>query len=143
MVVCQVVFTKPKSNWSKTTLNYWKMVERYPNLKEEVSVPFPAMKSSLYLTKKQTSQVVNCLLCFGAHLLTFRLKKKQTNLKVFVCLVFFFWLVRVTFHHMGRFIYTKVITREGEGRKIQHEYCIQNFRNPLFPGTAVRDGKVS
>ena len=139
MVVCQVVFTKPKSNWSKTTLNYWKMVERYPNLKEEVSVPFPAMKSSLYLTKKQTSQVVNCLLCFGAHLLTFRLNKNRQTSKFF-----FFW-VRVTFHHMGRFIYTKVITkeREGERRKIQQEYGIQNFCNPLFPGTAVRDGKVS
>jgi hypothetical protein len=23
-------------DWSKTTLNYWVMVERYPNLKEEV-----------------------------------------------------------------------------------------------------------
>jgi hypothetical protein len=36
------------------TLNYRMMVERYPNLKEEVggSIQFPAMKSPLYLTEK-------------------------------------------------------------------------------------------
>ena len=37
--------------WSKTTLNYWMMVEEYPTLKEEVlAFRFPAMKSALCLT---------------------------------------------------------------------------------------------
>ena len=30
---------------SKTTLNYWMIVVRYPNLKEEVGGSFPAVKS--------------------------------------------------------------------------------------------------
>ena len=35
--------------WSKTTLNYWVMVKRHLNLKEEVG-GFPAVKSPLDLT---------------------------------------------------------------------------------------------
>ena len=40
-----------QSLWSKATLNYWMMVERYPNLKEEVGGSIPAVKSPLYLTE--------------------------------------------------------------------------------------------
>ena len=39
------------SSVGSTTLNSWMMLERYTNLKEEVGVQFPAVKSPLYLTK--------------------------------------------------------------------------------------------
>ena len=37
--------------WSKTTLNNWMMVERYPNLKEEVGSLIPGSKISSLLNK--------------------------------------------------------------------------------------------
>jgi len=40
------------SNWSETTLNYWMMVERYPNLKEEVGGSIPACEISSLLDEK-------------------------------------------------------------------------------------------
>jgi hypothetical protein len=52
------------------------MVERYPNLKEEVGGSIPDYDISSLLDIK-TCQVVNCLLCFGAGLLVFYLKKKR------------------------------------------------------------------
>ena len=39
------------TSWSKTTLNYWMMVERYPNLKEEVGSSFPGCETSSLLAK--------------------------------------------------------------------------------------------
>ena len=36
---------------SKTILNYWRMVERYPNLKEEVGGSIPGCEISSHLTK--------------------------------------------------------------------------------------------
>ena len=51
---------------SEMTLYYWMMVERYPNLKEEVGGTFPGYEISSFLHEK-TCQVVNYLLmCFGA-----------------------------------------------------------------------------
>ena len=44
------------------TLNYWVMVEGYPNLKEEVGGSDPGCEISSLLDGK-TCQVVNCLLC--------------------------------------------------------------------------------
>ena len=35
--------------WSMTTLNYWMMVERYPNLKEEVGGLIPGCETSSIL----------------------------------------------------------------------------------------------
>ena len=35
--------------WSKTALNYWMMVERYPDLKEEVGSSIPSCKISSLL----------------------------------------------------------------------------------------------
>jgi hypothetical protein len=40
------------NTWSETTLNYRMMVERYPNLKEEVGSSVPAMKISSLLEGK-------------------------------------------------------------------------------------------
>ena len=57
-------------NWSKTTLNYWMMVERYPNPKEEVGGSIPGCEIS-------TCQVANCLVCFGASLSVLCLKKMK------------------------------------------------------------------
>ena len=37
--------------WSKTTLNYWMMVERSPNLKEEVGGSIPGCEYSSLLDK--------------------------------------------------------------------------------------------
>ena len=38
--------------WSETTLNYWMMVERYLNLKEEVGGPIPGCEISSMLDGK-------------------------------------------------------------------------------------------
>ena len=55
-----------REGWSETTLNYCMVVERYPNLKEEVDGSIMAVKSPLYLTR--TCKVVNFLMCFGVSL---------------------------------------------------------------------------
>jgi hypothetical protein len=60
----------------KMTLNHWMMVERYPNLKEEVGGSIPRCEISSLLDGK-TCQVINCLLCFGASMSGFCLKKKK------------------------------------------------------------------
>ena len=57
------------------TLNYWMMVERYPNLKDEVGGSIPGCEISSLLDKK-TCQVVNCLLCFGVGMSTIYLTNK-------------------------------------------------------------------
>ena len=38
-------------HWSETTLNYWMMVARYPNLKEEVGGSIPGREISSLLEK--------------------------------------------------------------------------------------------
>jgi hypothetical protein len=58
------------------TLNYWMMVERYPNLKEEVGGSIPSCEISSLLINK-TYQMVNCLMCFGARMSAFWFKKKE------------------------------------------------------------------
>ena len=65
--------------WYETTLNYCMMVERYPNLKEEVSGSIFDCKISSLLDIN-TCEVVNCLMCFGVGLLAFYLKKEKDNL---------------------------------------------------------------
>ena len=67
--------------WSETTLNYWMMVERYPNLKEEVGNSIPGYEIHSLLDSK-TCQVVNCLLCFDVGLSTFCLKKRRKVVEV-------------------------------------------------------------
>ena len=52
------------------------MVERYPNIKEEVGGLIPGCDISSLLDIK-TCEVINCLLCFGARMSAFCLKKKQ------------------------------------------------------------------
>jgi hypothetical protein len=59
--------------WSEMTLNYWMMMERYPNLKEEVGSSIPCYEISSLLDRVLARW--NCLLCFGAGLLAFYLKK--------------------------------------------------------------------
>jgi hypothetical protein len=65
--------------WSEMTLNYWMMVERYSNLKEEVVHSIPGCEiSSLHDGKlARWSKVVYCLLCFGAGLSAFWLKTEK------------------------------------------------------------------
>jgi hypothetical protein len=58
------------------TLNYWMMMERCPNLKEEVGGSIPDYEISSPLDIK-TCQMVNCLMCFGASMLAFYLKKEE------------------------------------------------------------------
>ena len=74
MMVCSddrcMEFYSTSLNWSKTTLNYWMMVERYPNPKEEVGGSIPGCEIS-------TCQVANCLVCFGASLSVLCLKKNE------------------------------------------------------------------
>ena len=45
-------FSKTISIWSKTTLNYWMMVERYPNIKEEVGGSIPGCEIASLLDMK-------------------------------------------------------------------------------------------
>ena len=47
----KICATKRSRNMSKTTLNYWMMVERYPNLKEEVGSLIPSFEISSLLDK--------------------------------------------------------------------------------------------
>ena len=61
--------------WSETTLTHWMMVERYPNLKEEVGSSIFGCEISFLLDQK-TCQGVNRLMCFDAHLSILYLKKK-------------------------------------------------------------------
>jgi hypothetical protein len=61
---------------SKTTLNYRMMVERYPNLKEEVG----GLNSGCEISSLPDGKLVrwcNCLLCFGAGLSAFYLTKEE------------------------------------------------------------------
>ena len=64
-------------------LNYLMMVERYPNLKEEVGGSKLGFEISSLLDKK-TCQVVNYLLCFDVGMLTFCLQKfkKKTQERI-------------------------------------------------------------
>ena len=70
-------------NRSEMALNYWMMVERCPNLKEEVSDSIPGCEISSLLDKK-TCQVVNCLMCFGIGMSAFCLIKKRKRKKHWV-----------------------------------------------------------
>jgi hypothetical protein len=63
------------------------MVERHPNLKEEVGGSIPGCEISSLLHKR--GREVNFLLCFGVSLLAFCLKKKRKekgrfNLKIHI-----------------------------------------------------------
>jgi hypothetical protein len=58
-----IQYKKP-SNWYEMTLNYRIMVERNPNLKEEVGSLIPGCEISS-LPDGKICQVVNCLMCFG------------------------------------------------------------------------------
>jgi hypothetical protein len=52
------------------------MVERYPNLKEEVGGSIPDCEIP-ELLDKETCKVVNCLMCFGVGLSAFYLKNQK------------------------------------------------------------------
>jgi hypothetical protein len=58
------------------------MVERYPNLKEEVGGSNPGYENSS-LPDEKTCQVINCLMCFGVGMSAICLKKikKLKNLR--------------------------------------------------------------
>ena len=60
--------------WSEMTLSYLVMVERYPNLEEEVGGSIPGCENPLSAWRK-TCQVVNCLLCFDVGMSAFCLSK--------------------------------------------------------------------
>ena len=62
---------------SKMTLNYWMMVERYPNLKEEFGGSNPGCEISFLLDRK-TCHEINCLLCFGVGMSAFFVTKQAS-----------------------------------------------------------------
>ena len=70
--------------WSERTLNYWMMVERYSNLKEEVGGSnLPAVKSPLYLTKNLSGgQLPHVLWCWPVRLLSRNNNKKLRDFEV-------------------------------------------------------------
>ena len=47
---------KPLTHWSETSLNYEMMVERYPNLKEEVGGLTPGCEISVNLLSKEKEE---------------------------------------------------------------------------------------
>ena len=57
--------------WSETTLNYWMMLEKYPNLKEEVVGSIPDCEISSPLDRKVTKwSIASCALvafCLPTH----------------------------------------------------------------------------
>ena len=63
---------------SEMTLNYWMMLERYPNLKEKVGDSISDCGISSLLDMK-TCKVVNSHMCFGASLSAFYLSKKMKS----------------------------------------------------------------
>jgi hypothetical protein len=67
-----------RNNWSGMTLKYWMMVERYPNLKEEVGGSIPSDEISS-LPDKKNCKVANCLMCFGARMSAICLPKKKVE----------------------------------------------------------------
>ena len=77
-------------SWSKTTLNYWMMVERYPNLKEEVGGSIPGCEISSLLDRTLSLVVVNCLLCFSIGMSSFCLRltfKKNQHISSFTLVI--------------------------------------------------------
>ena len=58
------------------TLNEWMMVERYPDLMEEVGNSVPGCEISSLLNTK-FAKLVNCLMCFGVGMAPFYLKKER------------------------------------------------------------------
>ena len=66
--------------WFETTLNYWTMVERYPNLKEEGGGSIPNYEiSSLLDIKLVRWSIASCAL--GISMLAFCLKRKKEKEK--------------------------------------------------------------
>ena len=73
----QVNRSKSKRLWSETTLNYWKMLKRYPNLKEEVGGMIPGCE--IYLTKHlQGGQLSPVLWRWHVDLLSQKRKRKNS-----------------------------------------------------------------
>ena len=62
----------------ETTLNYWMMVERYPNLKEEGGGSIPNCEISSVLDKKKLAKWSIASWAIGVGMSTFCLQK-QTN----------------------------------------------------------------
>ena len=66
--------------WFETTLNYWMLVERYPNLKEEVGGSIPGCEISSLLDKKLVRwSIVSCAL--AAVRLPIKKKKEKRKKK--------------------------------------------------------------
>ena len=58
------------SNSSETTLNYWMMVERFPNLKEDVGGSMPGSEISSLLHRKLARwSTASCVLAWHVNLL--------------------------------------------------------------------------
>ena len=62
------------SNWSETTLNYWMMVERYLNLKEEIDSAIPGCEISSLLDRGLVRWSTG-LMCLGAGMSAFSFDK--------------------------------------------------------------------
>ena len=62
-IMCEIWQCKSLHCWSKMALNYWMMVERYPNLKEEVGGSFPGSEISSLLDRQlATWSIASCAL---------------------------------------------------------------------------------
>jgi hypothetical protein len=91
------------------TLNYWMIVERYPNLKEE-AVQFPTMKSPLYSTKKNTCYMVaSCALTLACRLSISKKKRKEIqvvcNTKYHTSCITTEWILSIQVYRCLRFEY--------------------------------------
>ena len=68
---------KSTSKWFKTTLKYWMMVERYPNLKKEVGGSIPSCEISSLLDKKPVRwSTASCALTLACRFTISKIKIK-------------------------------------------------------------------
>jgi hypothetical protein len=94
------------------TLNYWMIVERYPNLKEE-AVQFPTMKSPLYSKKKKKTLAIwstaSCALTLACRLSISKKKRKEIqvvcNTKYHTSCITTEWILSIQVYRCLRFEY--------------------------------------
>jgi len=72
-VVAPTLSPTTTPSWSKTTLNYWMMMERYPNLKEKVGSLIPDCEISSLFARWSTASCASVLTCR----LSVKKKKKE------------------------------------------------------------------
>ena len=81
---CLFWVSKWRAFWSETTLNYWMMVERYPNLKKEVGDSIPGCEiSSLPDRKLARWSTASCALALASRPSVLKIKNNKKQWRVY------------------------------------------------------------